>query len=72
MATKQQRIRLETTAGNLEPCRVVNDSPHLSSGGEEPSLMSKLKSIKIEGPEDFAANHDQYVTGERRAKPGLP
>ncbi|HYO16624.1 MAG TPA: hypothetical protein VE685_25780 [Thermoanaerobaculia bacterium] len=69
---KQQRIRLEALAGNPEPYSGVKDSPRLPSGGEEPSLMSKLKSIKIEGPEDFAANHDQYVTGERRAKPDLP
>lgn len=60
---KQQRIRLEAQAGDPEP---------YSAGGEEPSLMSKLKSVKIEGPEDFAANHDQYVTGERRAKTDLP
>lgn len=71
MGMKQQRIRLETIAGKPEPCSVTKDSPRLPSEGEEPSLMSKLKSIKIEGPEDFAANHDQYVTGERRAKPGL-
>jgi hypothetical protein len=69
---KQQRIRLEALAGNPEPYSGVKDSPCLPSDGEEPSLMSKLKSIKIEGPEDFAAHHDQYVTGERRAKPDLP
>jgi hypothetical protein len=31
------------------------------------SLMSKLKRIVIEAPEDFAANHDLYVVGEKRA-----
>lgn len=65
MAMKLQRIRPKPTAGNSE-----DSFPLLS--GEEPSLMSKLKSIKIEGPEDFAANHDQYVTGARRAKTDLP
>jgi hypothetical protein len=31
------------------------------------SLMSRLKRIVIEAPEDFAANHDLYVVGEKRA-----
>jgi len=31
------------------------------------SLMASLKSIKINAPEDFAINHDLYVTGEKRA-----
>jgi hypothetical protein len=33
----------------------------------QPSLMARLKSITIDAPEDFAANHDLYVTGEKRA-----
>jgi len=35
------------------------------------SLMSRLKGIAIDGPQDFAANHDLYVTGVRRAEPNL-
>jgi hypothetical protein len=35
------------------------------------NLMSRLKSITINAPEDFAANHDLYVTGARRAEPNL-
>jgi len=31
------------------------------------SLMARLKSVSIFAPEDFAANHDHYFTGERRA-----
>jgi hypothetical protein len=30
------------------------------------SLMASLKAIKIDAPEDFAENHDLYVTGEKR------
>ncbi|HEX9987815.1 MAG TPA: SRPBCC domain-containing protein [Chloroflexia bacterium] len=30
------------------------------------SLMSRLRNIKIEGPEDFAANIDLYMSGEKR------
>jgi len=29
------------------------------------SLMARLKTIKIDAPEDFAENHDLYVTGEK-------
>ena len=30
-----------------------------------PSLMSKLKEITIDGPDDFAENVDLYLTGEK-------
>ena len=30
------------------------------------SLLSKLQSIQIDAPEDFAANLDLYVSGEKR------
>jgi hypothetical protein len=30
-----------------------------------PSLMSKLREISIEGPEDFSENIDLYLTGEK-------
>lgn len=31
------------------------------------SLMEKLKRIHIDAPEDFTANLDMYVSGEKRA-----
>jgi hypothetical protein len=33
------------------------------------SFMAKLKGIQIEAPEDFAANLELYVSGERRVEP---
>lgn len=33
-----------------------------------PSLMSKLKRVKIYAPTDFAANLDLYVSGEKNAR----
>ncbi|MBN1314098.1 MAG: hypothetical protein JXA42_01475 [Anaerolineales bacterium] len=30
-----------------------------------PTLMSKLKRIQINAPEDFSANHNEYMTGEK-------
>jgi len=35
------------------------------------SLMSKLKSISIDAPPDFAINHDLYAVGEKRAESNL-
>ncbi len=32
---------------------------------EERSFMSKLRSIQIDAPEDFAANLDLYLSGEK-------
>ncbi len=30
--------------------------------------MAKLKQVKIDGPEDFATNHDLYMSGEKRVQ----
>jgi hypothetical protein len=35
---------------------------------KKPSLMSKLKQIKINAPEDFASNLDSYLAGDERGK----
>jgi hypothetical protein len=29
------------------------------------SLMEKLRSIRIDAPEDFSVNHDLYLSGEK-------
>ncbi len=42
-----------------------------SKRSRKPGLMSKLKSIAIEAPEDFAAHHDLYVAGAQSAEPNL-
>ena len=38
---------------------------------QKQSLLAGLKNIQIDGPEDFAANHTLYTTGEKHAKPHL-
>lgn len=35
------------------------------------SLMSKLRSISIDAPEDFSSNFDLYASGEKRAESDL-
>jgi len=39
--------------------------------GEKQSFMSKLKSIKIDAPEDFSTNIDLYISGEKRVNSNL-
>lgn len=39
--------------------------------GKKQSLISKLKQIKIDGPEDFAENLDLYLSGEKRVEPDI-
>ncbi len=33
--------------------------------GDKPSLMARLRKIKIQGPPDFAENFDLYANGEK-------
>ena len=50
------------------------ESRRNSNGGQvagKQSLMSKLRSIAIDAPEDFSANFEQYASGEKRAEPDL-
>jgi hypothetical protein len=35
------------------------------------TFMSKLRSIQIDAPEDFAANLDAYMNGEKSVEEGL-
>lgn len=43
--------------------RQLKEAPGPREG--KPSLMSQLKRIKIDAPEDFAANLDLYLSGEK-------
>jgi hypothetical protein len=42
-----------------------------SKQSDKQSLMSKLRRIKIDAPEDFSTNFDLYLTGEKSAEPNL-
>jgi hypothetical protein len=44
---------------------VVRSLAESKAGEPKPSFMSLLKRIQIEAPEDFAANLDLYVSGEK-------
>ena len=47
---------------------IVKQMAKEKSGVQEPSLMEKLRRIKIDAPEDFATNLDLYASGEKRVE----
>jgi hypothetical protein len=38
----------------------------------KPGILAKLRTISIEGPPDFAANLDLYLSGEKRVGEDVP
>lgn len=54
-----------------EKLETYNNLAKSEQSGNKPSLMSKLKQIKIDGPEDFAENLDLYLSGEKRIEPDI-
>lgn len=58
----------QLVAANTEASR---DTSQADQQKKKHSLMSKLKSIKIDGPEDFAINLDLYLSGEKRVETDL-
>lgn len=45
-----------------EVVKIYSRSGATTNGG---SLLSKLRKITIDGPEDFSANIDMYLSGEK-------
>ncbi len=45
---------------------VVKRFAQIKSAQQKTSALSKLKRIKIQGPVDFAANLDLYLSGEKQ------
>ena len=45
---------------------LIRDFARSRVSSEKPTLMDSLLEIQIEGPEDFAANLDLYLSGEKR------
>ncbi len=51
--------------------RVIRRLTRAEEEAGNASLMSRLRQIRIDAPEDFASNHDRYLSGEKRAGPDL-
>ena len=52
--------------------RLVKGFTESKQESQKRSLMSKLRSIQIDAPEDFSTNFDLYASGEKCAEPNLP
>jgi hypothetical protein len=44
---------------------------NLEKDDGEPSLMERLRKIKINGPRDFSRNIDLYLSGEKKVSENL-
>ena len=72
-----QIIKFKQCLSLLEQAQVVTKNIEVTNvaqskqSNSKQSFMSKLKSIKINAPEDFATNIDQYVSGEKRVEPDI-
>ncbi len=71
--TTKERVQAELdTLGEEEMNQILRVIQRLNqkeappTPPQKPSLLSKLKQIKIEAPEDFAANLDAYASGEKQ------
>ncbi|MGE0085348.1 MAG: hypothetical protein AB7S75_13115 [Desulfococcaceae bacterium] len=47
--------------------QLITQFVHSKQTLRKPGLMAKLRQIKIDAPEDFAANIDLYISGEKHA-----
>jgi hypothetical protein len=50
---------------------LVKDFTQSKKQSHKQSLMSKLRAIHIDAPEDFSANFDLYASGEKGAESDL-
>lgn len=74
MTTKEQ-IQAEIDSINEEYLddlyAVIKKFAEAKQTPARPTLMSQLREIKIDAPEDFSANIDQYLSGEKHVDPEL-
>jgi len=47
--------------------QIITQFIHSKQPRKKPGLMAKLRQIQIDAPEDFAANIDLYISGEKHA-----
>jgi len=50
---------------------LVKDFTQSKQQGRKQSLMSRLRAIQINAPEDFSTNFDLYTSGEKGVEPDL-
>jgi hypothetical protein len=48
---------------------IIRDFTQSRSQAQSESILEKLQRIQFDGPEDLAANHDLYFSGEKSEEP---
>jgi hypothetical protein len=70
--TVKDKIQAEIDSLNEEYLNdlyvLIKDFAQAKQQLKNPSLMSKLKQIKIDAPEDFASNLDSYLAEDKGGK----
>lgn len=68
--TTKERIMAEIGALSEDDLNelisIIREFAETKRRAAPPTLMSRLKRIQIEAPEDFATHLDLYVSGEKR------
>jgi hypothetical protein len=52
--------------------RLIRRFQEAHAAPPSPGILAKLRTITLEGPSDFAANLDLYLSGEKRVGEDLP
>ena len=50
---------------------IIRDFMQSRSQAQSESILEKLQRIQFDGPEDLAANHDLYLSGEKSEDPDI-
>jgi len=70
MTTKeliQVELKALTDTELKEIYKLIKQYTHARRTKKKKGMLSRLKQIQIDGPQDFAAQHNAYVIGARRA-----
>lgn len=51
--------------------QLIKEFARTRKRARKPGVMEKLRAIEFDGPEDFAANLDLYLSGEKSAEPHI-
>jgi hypothetical protein len=52
--------------------RLIQHFQETRAAPPKPGILAKLRTITIQGPPDFAANLDLYLSGEKRVGEDVP
>jgi len=52
--------------------RLIQHFQEAHAAPPKPGILAKLRTITIQGPPDFAANLDLYLSGEKRVGEDVP